>query len=55
MSTLGLKEAGVDVAMDANNAKLVTPDMTKRVDSARADIISGKVKVIDYMTANDCK
>jgi basic membrane protein A and related proteins len=55
VATLGLKEGGVDVAMDANNAKLVTPEMTKRVDAARADIISGKVKVIDYMTANDCK
>ena len=55
VATLGLKEGGVDVAMDANNAKLVTAEMTKRVDAARADIISGKVKVIDYMTNSDCK
>jgi basic membrane protein A len=55
VATLGLKEGGVDVAMDANNAKLVTSDMTRRVDAARADIISGKVKVIDYMTNSDCK
>jgi len=54
MSTLGLKEGGVDVALDAHNAKLVTADMTKRVDAARADIISGKVKVIDYMANNNC-
>jgi basic membrane protein A and related proteins len=54
-TTLGLKEAGVDVALDDNNAKLVTPEMKKRVDAARADIVSGKIKVIDYMTANNCK
>jgi basic membrane protein A and related proteins len=54
-TTLGLKEAGVDVALDDNNAKLVTPEMKKRVDEARADIVSGKIKVIDFMTANNCK
>ena len=52
---LGLKEGGVDVALDEHNAKLVTPAMKARVDAARADIISGKVKVIDYMTSNSCK
>jgi basic membrane protein A len=52
---LGLKEGGVDYAMDANNAKLVTADMKKRVDAAKADIISGKIKVTDYMADNACK
>ena len=52
---LGLKEGGVDVAMDEHNAKLVTPAMKAKVDAARADIISGKVKVIDYMANNACK
>jgi basic membrane protein A len=55
VTNLGLKEGGVDVAIDENNAKLVTPDMKKKVDAARADIISGKVKVIDFMTNNNCK
>ena len=55
VSTLGLKEGGVDVAMDDNNAKLVTPEMKKAVDAARADIISGKIKVIDFMVGNACK
>jgi basic membrane protein A len=55
VTSLGLKEGGVDVALDANNAKLVTPEMKKAVDAARADIISGKIKVIDYMAANNCK
>ena len=55
VTSLGLKEGGVDVAIDANNAKLVTPEMKKRVDEARADIVSGKIKVIDYMATNSCK
>ena len=52
---LGLKEGGVDVAIDEYNAKLVTPEMKKRVEAVRADIISGKIKVIDFMAANTCK
>jgi basic membrane protein A len=54
-SALGLKEGGVDVALDEHNAKLVTADMKKRVDTARADIISGKIKVIDFMVNGACK
>ena len=55
VSSLGLKEGGVDYALDANNAKLISADMKKKVDAAKADIISGKIKVIDYMTASACK
>jgi basic membrane protein A len=55
ITSLGLKEGGVDIALDEHNAKLVTPEMKKRVDAARADIISGKIKVIDYMANNACK
>ena len=55
VATLGLKEGGVDAALDTHNARLVTADMSKRVDAARADIVSGKLKVIDYMTRSDCK
>lgn len=51
---LGLKEHGVDVAMDDNNKKLVTPEMQKAVDKAREDIVSGKVTVHDYMTDEKC-
>ena len=54
VTSLGLKEGGVDVAIDQHNAKLVTPEMKAKVDAARADIISGKIKVIDYMAANKC-
>lgn len=55
VSVLGLKEGGVDYAADEFNAKLITPDMKKRVDAAKADIVSGKVKVADYMADNACK
>ncbi len=55
VSALGLKEGGVDYAMDTNNAKLVTADMKKKVDAAKADIISGKIKVADYMADKACK
>ena len=55
MTVLGLREGGVDYAMDDNNAKLVTADMKKKVDAAKADIISGKIQVADYMADNACK
>lgn len=51
---LGLKEGGVDLAMDKHNDKLITPEMRKRIDAARADIISGKIRVVNYMDANKC-
>jgi basic membrane protein A and related proteins len=55
ITALGLKEGGVDYAMDEHNAKLVSADMKKKVDAAKADIISGKLKVVDYTAANSCK
>ena len=42
---LGLKEGGVDWALDENNEKLITPEMKAKVDAAKADIIAGKIKV----------
>jgi basic membrane protein A len=55
ITVLGLKEGGVDVALDEYNAKLVTADMKAKVDAAKADIIGGKIKVADYMADNACK
>lgn len=54
VSVLGLKEGGVDYAMDEHNAKLVSADMKKKVDAAKADIIAGKIAVVDYMAKNAC-
>ena len=55
VTVLGLAEGGVDYAMDDNNAKLVTADMKKAVEDAKAGILSGKIKVVDYMANNACK
>ncbi len=55
LSVLGLKEGGVDYALDDHNAKLVSADMKKKVDAIKADIIGGKIKVADYMADNACK
>ncbi|MET4635707.1 MULTISPECIES: BMP family ABC transporter substrate-binding protein [Kaistia] len=51
---LGLKEGGVDWALDDNNKPLVTDEMKAAVEKAKADIISGTVKVHDYMTDEKC-
>jgi basic membrane protein A len=55
VTSLGLKEGGVDYALDEHNTRLVTAEMKKRVEAARADIISGKIQVVDYMAHNACK
>ena len=54
VSVLGLKEGGVDYAMDDNNAELVTADMKQAVEAAKAGIISGDIKVADFMADNAC-
>ncbi|HEU4775201.1 MAG TPA: BMP family ABC transporter substrate-binding protein [Telluria sp.] len=50
----GLKEGGVDWALDKDNRAVVTPEMEKRVNEAKANIINGKVKVHDYRTNSAC-
>lgn len=44
----GLKDSGIDYAMDSNNASLVTPEMKTKVDALKADIVAGKIKVPDF-------
>ncbi len=51
---LGLKEGGVDWALDKDNRAVVSADMEKRVNAAKADIISGKIKVVDYRANSSC-
>jgi basic membrane protein A len=55
VSSLGLKEGGVDYALDEHNSKLVNADMKKKVEAIKADIINGKIKAADYMADNACK
>ena len=45
---LGLAENGVGYSLDEFNRKLITPEMERRLDQARADIIAGKVSVPEY-------
>jgi basic membrane protein A len=54
IQNLGLKEEGVDVALDDNNKALVTAEMTTAIDKAKKDIIDGKVTVHDYMSDEKC-
>jgi basic membrane protein A len=54
INVLGLKEDGVGYAYDKYNEKLISPEMKKKVDAAKADIISGKIQVHDYMADNAC-
>ena len=54
VQVLGLKEDGVGYALDQFNKPLLTPAMLKAVDDAKADIISGKVAVHDYMADSKC-
>jgi len=44
----GLKDKGVDYALDQYNDKLLTPEQIKKLDALKADIISGKIKVPDF-------
>jgi len=55
ITSLGLKEGGLDLAYDEHNATLVTPALRARVEAAKADIVAGRIKVIDYTVALACQ
>ncbi len=55
IQVLGLAEDGVGWALDGNNDKLVDAGTRAMMDSLRADIIAGKIKVHDYMSNNSCE
>ena len=54
IKVMDLAAGGVDVAIDDNNADLVTDEMQAAVDEAKAAIAAGEVQVHDYMTDNTC-
>jgi basic membrane protein A len=54
LKVLGLSNDGVDYAMDQYNSSLVSADVKAKVDAIKADIVSGKVSVHDYMADNTC-
>ncbi|MBN9668833.1 BMP family lipoprotein [Roseibium aggregatum] len=51
---LGLKEGGVDWALDDNNTALITADMKTAVEDATNKIVSGEIVVHDYMSDQAC-
>ena len=53
-NVLGLSEGGVGWALDENNEGLINADMKAAVDAAAAGIISGDIKVHDYMSDSAC-
>ncbi len=55
ITALGLKEGGIDYAVDQYNDKLLTPAMRQAAEAARAEIVAGRLKVIDYTLANSCR
>lgn len=54
VQTLGLKEGGVDWALDKYNRQLISKDMESKIAAARKDIVDGKIKVLDYSINNSC-
>jgi len=54
VTSLGLKEGALDWALDTHNERLVSPAMRQRVNTARADIIAGRLAVTDYTLAGRC-
>lgn len=51
----GLKENGVDWALDEHNRALVTPEMEAEINSVKAKIVAGEIVVHDYMADNSCQ
>jgi len=54
VKVFGLKEGGVGYASDEWNKLVLTDAAKKAAEAAKADIISGKVTVHDYMSDNKC-
>jgi basic membrane protein A and related proteins len=54
VQVFGLMNDGVGYAVDDNNKAILTADVKAKAEAAKADIISGKIKVHDYMSDNKC-
>ena len=48
MESLGLKESGVDYAVDADNRPVLTPEIQAKIDAAKQEIIAGTLVVKPY-------
>ena len=54
VQVFGLKNDGVGYAVDENNKTILTAEAKAKAEQAKADIISGKISVHDYMSDNKC-
>ena len=54
IQVFGLKDGGVGYAEDEWNKAILSAEAKKAADAAKADIISGKIEVHDYMSDNKC-
>ncbi len=54
VQVFGLKNDGVGYAVDDNNKPILSADAKAKAEAAKADIISGKIQVHDYMSDNKC-
>ncbi|WP_138467405.1 BMP family protein [Poseidonocella sp. HB161398] len=54
IQVMGLKNQGVDWALDEFNADLITPEMKDTVEATKAKIISGELSVHDFTTDGAC-
>lgn len=54
VKSLGLAENGVDWQLDIFNRNVVSKKAEKRINEIREDIISGQIKVVDYLANNSC-
>lgn len=46
----GIKDKGVDYAMDEHNKNIMSPEIAKKLEELKAEIIAGKIKVPDFYT-----
>ena len=53
-NVMGLAEDGVGYALDEHNKSLVSAKMIESLEAEKAKIVSGKIKVHDYMSDNSC-
>lgn len=51
---MGLKESGVDWALDQHNRALISAEMEAKIKQARQQIIDGKLAVVDFRVKNSC-
>jgi basic membrane protein A len=54
IQVFGLKNDGVGYAVDDNNKAILSADAKAKAEAAKADIVSGKIQVHDYMSDNKC-